>query len=248
MELRELAMDVAALERNMERNLSQRWLSLRQTGDLESLLSITIFGGSRGDLEHLERIHTLLYEEVENQSSVWYRRVLKQLDRASLDNSPEVITVDRVLRVWSQTLIQYSLKCVQAVSDRLDRRDSPDFNSLSEAFSLTGADLLDEMLSDAKAGAVKGEFVDTEKKEPLMVKIESGGTGNIINVTKYMTDVTNQVNQNVTRSGVSEEVKELMKSLTGQVHVASSQADTATAEQLGKNLEALGKELKSTKP
>jgi hypothetical protein len=85
-------------------------------------------------------------------------------------------------------------------------------------------------------------------EEKVMVNIEASGTGNIINVAKYMIDVTNTVNQNVTQSSASGEVKELMKSLVDQVTAAAPKIDPATAEQLGKNLEALSKELNSAKP
>jgi hypothetical protein len=85
-------------------------------------------------------------------------------------------------------------------------------------------------------------------EENVMVNINASGQGNIINIAKYMTDVSNTVNRNVEQSSASSEVKELIKSLASEVTAVGPKIDPALAEQMGKNLEALSKEVNSAKP
>ena len=81
-----------------------------------------------------------------------------------------------------------------------------------------------------------------------MVNIHSSGTGNVINVAKYMADIRNSVTQNVNASAASDEIKFLVKDLTEQVAEAAQHIGKDDAEILAKNLDALSKELNSPKP
>jgi hypothetical protein len=79
-------------------------------------------------------------------------------------------------------------------------------------------------------------------------KADVSGIGNILNMAEFMTGVTNTVNQNVHQSAAADEVKALVKALASQVTSVAPKVDVANAEQLGKNLEALSKELSAAKP
>ena len=81
-----------------------------------------------------------------------------------------------------------------------------------------------------------------------MANIEVSGQGNIANVARDMSNVINTVNLNLNQSTASDDVKNLVKVLTEQVSAAAPKVDSGSAEQLGKNLEALSKELSSAKP
>ena len=83
-------------------------------------------------------------------------------------------------------------------------------------------------------------------EEKVMVNVS--GQGNIVNIAKYMTDVSNTVNMNVGQSGASDEVKNLMNILAKQVADAGVKVEPAVAQKMGKNLEALSKELNSAAP
>lgn len=89
----------------------------------------------------------------------------------------------------------------------------------------------------------EGGFI-VDKKEVTV----SGGTGNIINVADFISDVTNTVNQNINQSNESNEIKDLVKKLTEQIAKVAPSIDPKKAEKMGKNLEALSKEMASSEP
>ena len=92
----------------------------------------------------------------------------------------------------------------------------------------------------------EGEFVMT--KESKQITINSEGQGNIINIADYMRDVTNTVHQSINQSAASDEIKDLVKKLTEQVTAITAQVDTKVAEQMGGDLEVLGKEMTKSEP
>lgn len=75
-----------------------------------------------------------------------------------------------------------------------------------------------------------------------------GGTGNIVNVAEYMSNVTNTVNNNLAESGADANVKELIKQLNEEFKRIAPKADASQTKKMGKNLEALSKELASDEP
>lgn len=85
-------------------------------------------------------------------------------------------------------------------------------------------------------------------QENLMVKVNAVGQGIVVNVAKYMRDVINTVNGNVGEAAVSPDIKDLVKKLSEQVVSVATQIDDVNAQKLGKNLERLSEELKSTTP
>lgn len=78
--------------------------------------------------------------------------------------------------------------------------------------------------------------------------IGSVGPGAIVNIAEYLANVTNTVTQNVNTSTQSEEVKSLVALLAAKVKDASAHIDAEKTEELGRNLEALSKEMARPKP
>jgi hypothetical protein len=76
-------------------------------------------------------------------------------------------------------------------------------------------------------------------------EINASGQGNIINIAEYMTGVTNTVNQNVSQSSTSDDVKELIRTLAAQLGAAAPKIDTEIAERMGSDLKALSEEIKN---
>jgi hypothetical protein len=80
----------------------------------------------------------------------------------------------------------------------------------------------------------------------------SGGNVGVLNVAEYMKDVVNTVNQNLAAAtNAPENVKTLVSELAQEVEKAGDQipeADAPQAQKLGKNLEALSKEVASPEP
>ncbi len=92
-----------------------------------------------------------------------------------------------------------------------------------------------------------------------VIKIENGGVmidkqvtvrgnGNIVNVAEYMTNVTNTVNNNISKSEVSEDIKNLLKELNDEIGRIAKEVDPSDVESFGKNLETLSKEVTRKHP
>jgi hypothetical protein len=79
-------------------------------------------------------------------------------------------------------------------------------------------------------------------------QVNVGGTGNIVNVAEYMSNVTNTVNNNLAESDADMHVKMLIKELTEQIDRVAPKADPGQIKKMGKNLEALSKEVASDEP
>lgn len=74
------------------------------------------------------------------------------------------------------------------------------------------------------------------------------GQGNIVNIAEYMSNVTNTVAQNLSRSSVSPEVQELIKTLTKQIEDLATKIEPAATQQMGSDVETLSKEISSPRP
>lgn len=98
--------------------------------------------------------------------------------------------------------------------------------------------------------ATKLVHVISVEKGAIMIdkKVTVSGTGNIVNVAEYMSNITNTVNNNISKSGVNDEVKELIKELNQEIERVASKVDPSQVKKMGKNLEALSKELASDEP
>lgn len=101
----------------------------------------------------------------------------------------------------------------------------------------------------------KNTYIETYieyTKEKIIVEkqinVDNSGIGNITNIAEYMSGVTNTVYNNVNQSNTSDEIKDLIKELTERITAVAPQIETKTAEKLGKNVEALSKEVASTEP
>ncbi|MDU0459277.1 MAG: hypothetical protein RW306_11170 [Geobacteraceae bacterium] len=92
-----------------------------------------------------------------------------------------------------------------------------------------------------------------------VIKVENGGimvdnqvtvsgTGNIINVAEYMSNVTNKVNNYMADSGAIVDVKALIKQLNEEIGRIASEIDPSQVKKMGKNLEVLSKEVASDEP
>tara|TARA_R110001583_G_scaffold169652_1_gene322516 strand:+ start:1657 stop:3228 length:1572 start_codon:yes stop_codon:yes gene_type:complete len=72
--------------------------------------------------------------------------------------------------------------------------------------------------------------------------------GGNVNVADYMSNVTNTVNNNLSESVVDNEIKVLIKQLNQEIERVASKVDPGQVKKMGKNLEALSKELVSEEP
>jgi ferredoxin len=78
------------------------------------------------------------------------------------------------------------------------------------------------------------------------IDIIASGQGNIFNIAEYMSGITNTVNQNVSNSASSDEVKELTKKLAAQIAEISPKIDPSISQQMGSDAKVLSEEM--TKP
>jgi hypothetical protein len=78
--------------------------------------------------------------------------------------------------------------------------------------------------------------------------INVSGTGNIINVAEYMSNVTNTVNNNLAQSNADAEIQDLIAELNRQVEIVAPNADPGQIKKMGKNLERLSEEVASEEP
>ena len=79
-------------------------------------------------------------------------------------------------------------------------------------------------------------------------QINVSGTGNIVNVAEYMSNVTNTVNNNLAQSKEDTEVRDLIAELNRQVVSVAPNADPSQIQKMGKNLERLSDEAANDEP
>lgn len=79
-------------------------------------------------------------------------------------------------------------------------------------------------------------------------QVTVSGTGNIVNVAEYMSNVTNTVHNNLAKSGAGDEVKDLVQQLNQAIETIAPQVEPTELKKMGKNLEALSKEIASDEP
>lgn len=79
-------------------------------------------------------------------------------------------------------------------------------------------------------------------------QVNVSGTGNIINVAEYMSNVTSTVNNNLAQSDADSEIQDLITELNRQIENVASNADPIHVKKMGKNLERLSEELASEEP
>lgn len=87
-------------------------------------------------------------------------------------------------------------------------------------------------------------------KGAIMVdkQVNVSGTGNIVNVAEYMSNVTNSVNNNIAKSDADDEVKQLIMQLKDEIELISNKVEPSQLKKMGKNLEALSNEIASEEP
>lgn len=74
------------------------------------------------------------------------------------------------------------------------------------------------------------------------------GSGNIVNVAEYMSNMTNTVNNNLAKSNVDDSVNDLIKQLTGHLERIAPEIEPSQLKKMGKNLERLSDETASDEP
>lgn len=79
-------------------------------------------------------------------------------------------------------------------------------------------------------------------------KVNVIGTGNIVNVAEYMSNVTSTVNNHLAESNADAEVKGLIKQLNQELERVAPRTDPVSTKKMGKNLEALSREAASDEP
>ncbi len=91
--------------------------------------------------------------------------------------------------------------------------------------------------------------VNVNKGATMNVKqVNVSGNGNSVNVADYMCNVTNTVNNNMSDSVADDEIKALIKQLNIEIERVAPQVDPSQVKKMGKNLEALSKELVNEEP
>lgn len=120
---------------------------------------------------------------------------------------------------------------------------------------LTSSDLAKQIkLLRMKYGYFEWELLEKSTisfhthEEKVMVDVNVIGHGNVIQIAKYIKDVSIKARTNIGQSGVSEDLKNLMEHLVKQISEAGPTVDPRMAEKMGKNLELLSSELKSAQP
>ncbi len=79
-------------------------------------------------------------------------------------------------------------------------------------------------------------------------QVNVSGTGSIVNVADYISDVKNTVNNNISSSSASDEVISLVDELTKEIERISNQIDPVQLKKMGKNVQALSSEVASEEP
>jgi hypothetical protein len=74
------------------------------------------------------------------------------------------------------------------------------------------------------------------------------GTGNIVNVAQYMSDVKNSVNNNLAGSEANDQVRDLLTQLTQQLEAISTKVEPKVLKQMGQDLTTLSAEVSSPEP
>jgi hypothetical protein len=74
------------------------------------------------------------------------------------------------------------------------------------------------------------------------------GTGNIVNVAQYMSDITNTVNNNLAKSEVTDEVKELLQDLLKQIYQIGPKIEPKLLKRMAQDVSTLSAEAASDEP
>ena len=78
--------------------------------------------------------------------------------------------------------------------------------------------------------------------------VNVNGTGNIVNVAEYMSNVKNEVTNNLAKSEADPEVKSLITELMKEFEKIAAQAKPEQTKKIAKNLDALTNEIASDQP
>ncbi|MBT3033082.1 MAG: hypothetical protein KME36_18435 [Candidatus Thiodiazotropha sp. (ex Lucina pensylvanica)] len=90
--------------------------------------------------------------------------------------------------------------------------------------------------------------INVEEGAYQVKNVTVSGSGNIVNVAEYMSNITNTVNSNLEQSNIDDAVKDLITKLNQQIDGISSKADPAQTTKMGKNLKQLSEEVASSEP
>lgn len=80
------------------------------------------------------------------------------------------------------------------------------------------------------------------------ISVNVPGSGNVVNVAEYMSNVTNTVTSNLGNSTASEDVKALVKEMTEQITAIAQKIDPKQAQRMGQDVETLSKEMSQPEP
>ena len=80
------------------------------------------------------------------------------------------------------------------------------------------------------------------------VTLNQSGTGNIANISEFMSNITNQINNNLEKSASTDEVKILMQQLADQIKSISDKIDPKQIKRMGNDLETISKEMTLPEP
>jgi hypothetical protein len=105
-----------------------------------------------------------------------------------------------------------------------------------------------------RRAAVREVYVTKVEKGGILVEKRfvanvTGGLGVVIvNVAEFMENVTNNVNQNLSRSSAPSEALDLVKKLGGQIEEISSKIDPGKTQHMGSDLQTLSQEMTQSEP
>ena len=188
--------------------------------------------------------------------------VLKQISRKRLLNPPDVDSVDALDRYFDgrTNLInrtRFAGMNQSAIREAIDAADqvTPPGTRKSLADRYDGARYqiwakVEQYQQDRAASRVVNVTYVNNEGIIEMAKhttVNASG-GSIVNVAEYMNNVTNIVNNSLENSMASDDVKALIRELTDKIAAIADKADPAQTQKLGKNLEALSKEVAQPEP
>ena len=169
------------------------------------------------------------------------RRLLRPIDRKVGPDQQTILTPD-LLDVVCETLHAGAPGFRESLLDRLDRDADLHHNKLARVRALLDQFVLETSeQSHVYVNIVEGNYVN----QPITI---TNSQGVIVTVAEYIQDVTNSVNQTISQSTESDEVKTLIAQLAREIADIAEQLPPETAKQMGDDIETLSKETARAHP
>ncbi len=169
------------------------------------------------------------------------RRLLRPINRKVGRHQYTIVTPE-LLDVVCETLHAAAPGFREGLLDRLDRDADLHYNVLSRVRGLLDQFVLEtNEQSCVYVNIVEGNYVN----QPITI---TNSDGVVVTVAEYMNDVRNSVNQNISQSTESDEVKLLLAQLAKDISDVAGQLPSEISKQMGDDVETLSKETVREKP